>query len=103
MLDRWFQEPRLLGLAQAAVATVLALAVVLLARHREIHVEKDAIIALLRGLVQVVAVGSVLLLLLQGPRWTGIPVLLAMMLAAATIAARRARGIPGAFWVSLAG
>ena len=103
MLDQFFQEPRTLGIVQAAIAGALALAVVLLARHREIHVEKDAVVALVRGLVQVVAVGSVLLFLLQGPQWLGIPALLAMMIAAATIAARRSKGMPGAFWVSLVG
>lgn len=103
MLDQFFQQPRILGIVQAAIAAALALAVVLLARYREIHVEKDAMIALVRGVVQVVAVGSVLLLLLQGPQWLGIPALLAMMVAAATIAARRAQGLPKAFLVSLVG
>jgi putative ABC transport system permease protein len=103
VLDQFFQEPRILGIVQAAVAAALALGVVILARYREIHVEKDAAIALVRGAVQVVAVGSVLLLVLQGPQWLGILTLLAMMVAAATIAARRAKGLPNAFWVSLLG
>jgi putative ABC transport system permease protein len=103
VLDQFFQQPRILGVVQAAIAAALALAVVLLARYREIHVERDAVIALVRGVVQVVAVGSVLLLLLQGPQWLGIPALLAMMFAAATIAARRAEGLSNAFWVSLLG
>ena len=103
MLDQFFQEPRVLGIVQAAIAAALALAVVLMARYREIHVEKDAAIALVRGMVQVVAVGSVLLLLLQGPQWLGIPTLLAMTIAAATIAARRAQGMPSAFRVSFLG
>jgi putative ABC transport system permease protein len=103
VLDQFFEQPRILGIVQAAIAAALALAVVLIARYREIHVEKDAAIAMVRGVVQVVAVGSVLLLLLQGPGWLGIPALLAMMIAAATIAARRAKGMPNAFWVSLLG
>jgi len=103
MLDQISQDPRILGIAQAMIAATMAMAVVLLAGTRDIHVEKDTAIALVRGLIQVVAVGSVLLLLLQAPRWVGIPALLAMMLAAATIAARRAEGIPNAFWVSLLG
>jgi putative ABC transport system permease protein len=48
-----------------------------------------------------VAVGSVLLLLLQGPLWTSILALLAMIFFGATLAARRAGGMPGAFRVSL--
>jgi putative ABC transport system permease protein len=103
VLEQFFQQPRILGIVQAAIAAAMALVLVLVARYRDIHLEKDTVIALVRGLVQVVAVGSVLLLLLQGPQWLGIPTLAAMMVAAATIAARRARGMPNAFWVSLLG
>jgi putative ABC transport system permease protein len=103
MLDRFFSDPRLLGLAQAVVTALLALAIAFLARRRQIHLEGETLVALLRGLIQVVAVGSVLLLLLQGPIWTGVPVLLVMVFFAATIAARRARGMPGALWISALG
>ena len=103
MLDQFFQNPRSLGAAQAAITIGLALAVMLLARRQNIHLERETIIALVRGMVQVVAVGSVLLLLLQAPAWTSVFALLAMVLAAANIAARRAKGMPGAFWVSLLG
>jgi putative ABC transport system permease protein len=103
MLDQLSLDPRTLGLVQAAIATLLALGVVLLARRRRIHLERETLVALVRGFVQIVVVGSVLLLLLQGPLWASTIALLAMILAAASIAARRARGIPGAFWVSLLG
>jgi putative ABC transport system permease protein len=103
MLNQYFSQGIPLGLAQAAVAMLLAVAVVLLARQRQIRLEKESAIALTRGLIQIVIVGSVLALLLQGPQWTSIPVLLGMMAAAASIAARRASGIPGAFRVSLIG
>lgn len=103
MLNQFFSEGIELGLAQAAVAALLALAVTFLAHWREIHLERETIIALVRGLIQIVIVGSILALLLQGPPWTSVLILLAMMGAAASIAGRRARGIPGAFGVSLAG
>lgn len=103
MLNRFFSEGIELGLAQAAVAALLALGVMLLARRQEIHLERETIVSLVRGLIQIVLVGSVLALLLQGPPWTSIIILLIMMGAAASIAARRGRGIPGAFAVSLAG
>jgi putative ABC transport system permease protein len=103
MLERIFQQPRQLGIAQAAVTVMVAMVVILLARQRNIHLERETLVALLRGLVQVVAVGSVILLLLQGPEWTGIPVLVSMIVVGATIAARRARGMPGALTVSLLG
>jgi putative ABC transport system permease protein len=103
MLDQLFDDPRGLAVAQAAITTALALGVILLARRQSIHLGRETLIALIRGFVQVVIVGSVLLLLLRAPVWTSIFALLAMIFAAASIAARRARGIPGAFWVSLLG
>jgi putative ABC transport system permease protein len=74
--------------------------VVLLARKRGIHLESETLIAMLRGIVQIVAVGSILLLLLSAPRWTSGLLLAAMMIAAGSISGRRAKGIPDAFRVS---
>jgi putative ABC transport system permease protein len=90
-----------LGLAQAFIASVMALAVVVLARRRNIHLESDAAIALVRGLVQIVVVGSVLVLLLKAPRWSSIFLLAGMVIAAGFISARRAQNIPGARKVSI--
>jgi putative ABC transport system permease protein len=89
-----------LGLAQAAVTALAAMLVVLLARKRNIHLERETAVALLRGIVQIVAVGSVLVLLLRGPRWTGGLLLVGMIVAAGATSAKRASGIPGAFPVS---
>ena len=60
-----------LGAVQAALAVAVTLAVMLLARARAIHLERDVAVAVVRGIAQILAVGSVLLLLLRGPRWTG--------------------------------
>jgi putative ABC transport system permease protein len=103
MLSRLFVTQMSLGVAQTVVAAILALAVMALARQRSIHLERETVVALARGIVQIVAVGSVLVLLLQGPAWTSAFVLAAMMIAAAAISARRAEGLPGAFQVSLYG
>jgi putative ABC transport system permease protein len=89
-----------LGFAQAAVASLLALAVILLARRRNIHLERDTAVALLRGILQIVAVGSILMLLLKSPRWISVFLLAAMIIAAGSISARRAQNIPGAHKVS---
>jgi len=102
MLQALFTNQLALGCTQAAVATVLALLVMLIARTREIHLERETIVALIRGIVQIIAVGSFLLLLLRGPAWTTALLLAAMMVAAAATSARRAAGMPGAFRVSLA-
>jgi putative ABC transport system permease protein len=100
MLNTIFKGPLQLGLAQAAVAALAALIVAYLARRRGIHLESDTMVALVRGAVQIVAVGSVLVILLRGPRWTGIFLLAAMIFAAGATSRKRAKGLPGAFKVS---
>ena len=100
MLKWVFHDQLQLGLAQSAAAALVALCVVLLARRRGIHLESETMIAMLRGLVQIIAVGSVLLLLLRGPRWTSVFLLMAMIAAAGATSARRAKNVPGAFRVS---
>src|SRR5246500_3305779 len=89
-----------LGLAQATVAALAALLVVLLARRRGINLESELLIAMVRGLVQIVAVGSILLLLLRAPNWTSVFLLASMILAAGATSAKRAKGLPEAFRVS---
>lgn len=96
MLKLLVPDPLALGLAQAAVVSALALAVAAAARRRRIRVTGEVAVALARGLVQIGAVGSVLLLMLHGPRWVGVLGLAGMIAAAAGTIARRARGIPGA-------
>src|ERR1022692_3630140 len=100
VLKSLFHTQLTLGLAQAAIASVLALAVVLMARRRNIHLESDAASALLRGIVQIVAVGSILALLLKSPRWTSVFLLTGMIIAAGSISAKRAKNNPRARKVS---
>ena len=103
MLIRLFSNQISLGASQAAAAALLAMIIVLAARQRGIRLESGVMVAMARGIVQIVAIGGVLLLLLQGPDWTSIIVLAAMAVVAASISARRAADIPGVFWVSLYG
>lgn len=100
MLRLFFHSQLQLGLAQALVAALAAFAVVLLARRRGIHLEGETLIAMVRGLLQIVAVGSILVILLRAPRWSSGLVLAGMMVAAGATSARRARGMPDAFRVS---
>lgn len=100
MLKTLFHTQLQLGLAQAAAAAIAALVVVFAARRRGIHLEKELTVAMARGLVQIVAVGSILLLLLRGPSWTSVFLLIAMIVAAGATSARRAKGMPQAFQVS---
>ncbi len=101
MLNTIFRDPLQLSVAQAVAAAAAAVAVALLARRRRIHVERDLAFALVRGFAQITVVGSVLLLMLQGPRLLGVLALAAMIVAAAATSARRAKRIPAAFRVSL--
>jgi putative ABC transport system permease protein len=103
VLNEMFPEPMALGIAQALVATVLAIAVVLYARRNQVYLERESLVALARGLVQITLVGSVLLLLLQAPFWASLGILGVMFVVAAATARRRAEGIPGAMRASLVG
>jgi putative ABC transport system permease protein len=100
MLKSLFHSQVALGFAQAAIAAVMALLVILLARRRNIHLESDTTIALVRGLVQIVIMGSIVVLLLKAPRWSSVFLLAGMILAAGSISAKRAKHIPGARKVS---
>lgn len=100
MLKLFFSNQLYLGLAQSVIAALAATIVVLLARKRDIHLGSETLIAMLRGIIQIVAVGSILLLLLRGPRWTGAFLLAGMIVAAGATSARRAKGMPHAFRVS---
>ncbi|HXZ78829.1 MAG TPA: ABC transporter permease [Terriglobales bacterium] len=100
MLKSVFHSQLALGLAQAAVSAALVMFVMLIARRRQIRMQGHTALALLRGLIQIMAVGSILVLLMRGPRWTSIFLLAAMIAAAGATSAGRAKNIPGAFQVS---
>lgn len=101
MLKGLFSSQLVLGLVQALVVAVAAVIVTFIARTRRIQLQREIVVAMVRGLAQIVAVGSILVLLLRGPRWTSVFLLAAMIIAAAATSARRAKGIPGAFRLSL--
>ena len=100
MLRHLLSNQLALGLSQAGVAATAAIVVVLLARRRQIHLEFETGIALVRGLLQIIAIGFLLAILLKGPRWTSVFLLAAMIVAAGWTSAKRAKGMPGAFRVS---
>jgi UDP-glucose/iron transport system permease protein len=88
------------GMAEAAGAIALCLAVVLLCRRFAVNVERETAISIARGLVQMVLVGTVLALLLHGNLLVGASILLMMTVAAALTAARRIQGIKGSLQIS---
>ena len=89
-----------MGMAQAAGAIMLCAAVVLLCRWFAVHVEREAAISIVRGLVQMVFVGMVLAVLLHGNLLVGVLILLAMTFAAAVTASRRAQDTKGSLLLS---
>jgi putative ABC transport system permease protein len=97
----------LTGLAQAGGAIALCAAVVALCRWQSVHVEREAVVSMARGLVQMVLVGLVLALLLHGRLLIGCLILFMMAIAAAMTAAQRLKGMAGAlplcFWSIAAG
>ena len=103
MLNQFFSDPIALSAAQAVMAAFMAMGMMLIASWAGIHLEKEILIALLRGLVQVVAVGAILLYIFQGPVLFGFVILSGMMALAAKTAEKRAKGLPGAFRVGLYG
>ncbi len=88
------------GMGQAAVAIALCLGVVILCRRFGVHVERETVLSLARGLVQMVAVGVVLALLLHGNLLIAVLILLGMTFAAAVTASRRAPEIKDAVILS---
>jgi putative ABC transport system permease protein len=100
VLKTMFHSQLQLGLAQVAAAALAALLVVLLARWRGVHLERELVIAMMRGLVQILAVGSILLILLRAPDWTSLFLLVSMIFAAGATSARGAKGMPQALRVS---
>ena len=96
-----------LGLVQAGGAITLCVIVVALCGWFAVHVERETAISIVRGFVQMVLVGMVLALLLDGDLLVGSLILMLMMIAAAVTASRRLQGMSGAvllcFWAIAAG
>ena len=92
LLSIWNHQV-ILGIAQAAAAVALCLAVVFMCRWFAVHVERETAFSLARGFLQMGAVGMLLAALLHGSLPIAICILVGMTFAAAVTAARRAPGI----------
>jgi putative ABC transport system permease protein len=99
----WLHHPLVIRCGQVLVIVLVALAVAFYCRRQGIHLFRQTLIAIIRGLVQIVLVGLILVFLLDKPGVVSIPVLFGMIFAAAVIAGRRARGLPGSFHGALVG
>lgn len=101
MIERYFHSQLSQGAVECVVAALMALLVMAIAERRGVGLLRELPLAQLRGILQIVAVGAVLALLLRGPAWTSLIALAAMMLAAASIVRSRARLIRGSFLLAL--
>jgi putative ABC transport system permease protein len=102
LIEHLFSNQIVRGGVECAVAVLLALVVMLLAMNRGVDLRRELPIAELRGITQIVIVGLLLTAMLRGPRWVALFVLAAMILAAASIARKRAQQIPNGFTLALA-
>ena len=101
MLRAMFKDQIALGMAQAGVVAIVALAIALVARRRGIHLLGETAVSLGRGIAQIIVVGLILAAMLRGPWWTSPFLLAGMIVAAGATSARRASKVPGALRVSL--
>ena len=90
-----------LSAAQAVSAAIVALMVAWLAGRAGIRLQKESVVALVRGISQIIIVGLLLRLVLGGAQWLSAFLLLGMMLAGAVIAAQRTKHIPGILQVTM--
>lgn len=101
MLSQWMHSQVALGLGQAMVVSGLALAVAALGHVRKLELGRETALALVRGLLQMLAIGLVLVWLLKGAAWWSVPALAAMCAAAARMAQGRAKSVPRSYWLCL--
>ncbi|GCE08605.1 ABC transporter permease [Dictyobacter aurantiacus] len=89
------------GLLQIAAATVLVLVVVVIAQFNKVKLATETITSMVRGLIQILIVGIILVLIINASIIFGYLVLAMMIVFAAVLSQRRAKGLPGAFKISL--
>jgi putative ABC transport system permease protein len=88
MLERWFPNQMERGAVQCLIAALIAALVILLVRRRAPNLVTEVFVAELRGLLQIIAVGTILAFMLRGPQWTAIFVLAGMPPSSASEQAR---------------
>jgi putative ABC transport system permease protein len=101
MLNNLFSDPTAFRAAQATGAAIFALVVAYMADRAGIRLKGQIVVALVRGISQIVIVGLLLTLVMGSAQWLSAFVLLGMMLAGAFIASQRTRHIPGILQVTM--
>ncbi len=103
MLAHWIDNQIFLGMAQAGVTMAAALLVLFLTTRLKLGLEKEVLVSLGRGIVQIVAVGFLLTLIFSASLWIAVPVILVMVIAAGVMTVRRTKDIQNMIWISWAG
>lgn len=103
MLGRWIDNQVWLGAAQAGVTMVAAVLVVWLTVRLKLRMEKDILVALVRGVGQIVLVGFLLTIIFTADLWIAIPVIAIMIVTASVMTIKRVSNIPNALRISLLG
>ncbi|HOT24586.1 MAG TPA: iron export ABC transporter permease subunit FetB, partial [Thermoleophilia bacterium] len=109
MSEAWFDKGLAVIAAQqfgyldvVAALAMLAIAVVLSCRER-LGLEKDLLVASLRAFVQLMAIGYVIDLIFGAERFIWVLLMVVAMAAFATFTStRRARALPGSWWIMAA-
>lgn len=94
MLSQYFRDPLTLRIAQATLALLLVVGAVLVASRFRIRLTREGMVSTLRGMVQIVGIGSLLLLVFRGPVWSSLLVLGVMIAFASSLSSRRAKAFP---------
>lgn len=87
-------------LVRLLIASALIVLVIIITRYRDLELESDLVISTIRAFVQLMILALALTIIfdIQNIFWI-ILILIMMMSVASYTAARRARGLPDAFWV----
>src|ERR1700739_3236492 len=101
MFEQWVHPQCAVGLGKAAVVCARALAVAWRGHLRKLQLGRETVVALLRGLLQMLAIGLVLVWLLKGAAWWSGPALGAMCATAARGAQPTVGSWPHAYWLCL--
>lgn len=96
-----FAPQVLTGLIQVAAASALVLIIILIATWQRVNISKETLISMVRGFVQILIVGIILVLIINASIIFGYLVLMLMIVFAAVLSYKRGKGLPGAFNISL--
>lgn len=101
-LSTLFLAPKVMtGLIQVGISSLLVFATVLLAYWGRIAIGKETAVSMVRGFVQIIVVGVVLIIIMNTTIILGYVALAFMIVFAALLSRRRAQGLPNATRISL--